>query len=326
LRFKTRGAMSSAGAVVFLLLLALVAVSIEYISSTQSTSDQLSTQNQQVSSLQTELQRLTSEFPFGQGAVGANFSLPVMNQAPTIRTVRETWYLSTSAHQDRFDPAYIIANQGDTIRLTLIDNDTVAHDFVVGPPYNIIVNATVPGLVNDLTGEVFNTTSRNNSPGVAVTGTEGSVTATYAFEATHSGIFEFVCTYHAQVGMIGYLVVLPNAAFSSATATSESTSTATAHTVAASIVSGAVTASNDWFSPENMTVVIGVNATVTWTNDDTSIHTVTSTTVPTGVAPFDSGYLNQGQTFTYTFTKPGVYEYHCTIHPWMVGFVTVKAG
>ena len=72
------------------------------------------------------------EFLFGQGVVVANFTLPVMNQAPTIRTVRGTGYLSPSAHQDRFDPAYIIANQGDTIRLTLIDNDTVAHDFVIG--------------------------------------------------------------------------------------------------------------------------------------------------------------------------------------------------
>lgn len=325
MRFKKRGAMSSAGTVVFLLLLALVAVSIEYISSTQSTSDQLSTQNQQISSLQTELQRLTSEFPFGQGVVGANFTLPVMNQAPTIRTVRETWYLSPSAHQDRFDPAYIIANQGDTIRLTLIDNDTVAHDFVIGPPYNIIVNATVPGLVNDLTGQEFTTPSRSNSPGVTVTGTPGNVTASYTFTAAYSGIYEFVCTYHAQVGMIGYLVVLPNAAYSQVTSSTTATASATG-AVSVSIASGQTSYPNKGFAPDNVTVVMGINNTVTWTNNDANIHTVTSTTIPTGVAPFTSGYLNQGQSFTYTFTKPGVYEYHCTIHPWMVGFVIVKAG
>jgi plastocyanin len=73
-------------------------------------------------------------------------------------------------------------------------------------------------------------------------------------------------------------------------------------------------------------VVIGDNNTVTWTNNDPSIHTVTSTTVPTGAAPFDSGYLDTGDTFTYTFQVAGVYEYHCQLHPWMTGFVIVKAA
>jgi hypothetical protein len=84
---------------------------------------------------------------------------------------------------------------------------------VIGPPYNIVINATVPGLVNDLTQQTFKTNATNNSPGVVVKGTPGNVSATYTFVAKYSGVFEFVCTYHAQVGMIGYLTVLPNAAF-----------------------------------------------------------------------------------------------------------------
>ena len=85
-----------------------------------------------------------------------------------------------------------------------------------------------------------------------------------------------------------------------------------------------VSIKNFSFNPGAVVVVIGVNNTVTWTNNDASIHTVTSTTVPQGAAPFDSGYLNTGNTFTYTFTTPGVYEYHCQLHPWMTGFVTVR--
>jgi plastocyanin len=305
------------------LLLALGAVGVVYVSSTQSESDQLNAQSQQIANLKAELQKLESVFSVGHGISGFNLSLPVMNQPPTIRTIRETWYLSTTAHQDRFDPTFIVVNAGDTVRLTLIDNDTVAHDFVIGPPYNIVVNATVPGLVNDLTGQKFTTPSRNNSPGVVVTGTPGNVSASLAFTASYSGIYEFVCTYHAQVGMIGYLVVLPNAAFNasgtSATATSGSSGPAGA-SVAVSIVQGAVTPPNKGFSPDNITVVIGVNSTVTWTNNDSSIHTVTAND-----GSFGSGYLNTGASYSFIFTKPGFYQYHCTIHPWMTGIVIVKS-
>ena len=249
-----------------------------------------------------------------------------MNQAPAIRTVRETWYLSPSSHQDRFDPAFIIVNQGDTVRLTLIDNDTVAHDFVIGPPYNIIVNATVPGLINDLTGQTFTTPASHNSPGANITGSPGNVTAAYSFTAGYSGIFEFVCTYHAAVGMIGYLVVLPNAAYKQGSTTAQRSTTGTAPSVAVSIAPGSATYPNKGFTPDNITVVIGLNNTVVWTNNDGSIHTVTSSTVPAGATPFDSGLLNPGETFSYTFLTPGAYEYHCTVHPWMTGFVTVKSG
>ena len=162
----SRKALASAGIVVVLLLLVLGVVAVIYIETAQSNTDQISSQNQQINALQSELQILATKLGLGPGAAGANISLPVMNQAPTIRSIRETWYLSPAAHQDRFEPSFMIVNQGDTVALTLIDNDTVAHDFVLGPPYSIIVNATVPGLVNDLTGQVFTTPARNNSPGV----------------------------------------------------------------------------------------------------------------------------------------------------------------
>lgn len=320
MQVAVRRGSSAASIVTVLLLLAVGMVALVYVTSTQSTADQVSAQNQSISSLQSQLLQLVSASHTGKGASGGNLTLPVMNQTPTIRTIRETWFLSPSAHQDRFEPSFIVVNQGDTVRLTLIDNDTVAHDFVIGPPYNIIVNATVPGLINDLTGQTFTTPSKNNSPGVVVTGAKGSVTAYYSFVASHSGIYEFVCTYHAQVGMIGYLVVLPNAAYMQTTSTSAVT-TAAGSAVAVSIASGAATPPNKGFTPDNITLVIGVNNTVTWTNNDSSIHTVTAND-----GSFDSGYLNPGDTFTHVFAKAGVYEYHCQLHPWMIGYVTVKSA
>ena len=318
MRVDSKRGMSSAGIAIVLLVLGLGAVSMVYVVSTQSNSDQIQNQNQQIATFNQELLHLSSEVASGRAA--ANLSLPVMNQTPTIRTVRETWYLSTSAHQDRFDPSFVVVNQGDTIEMTLIDNDTVAHDLVIGPPYDIIINATVPGLVNDLTQQVFTTPAKNNSPGVLVVGTPGNVTASYSFMAKYSGIYEFVCTYHAQVGMIGYLVVLPNAAYSSQT-----TQTSGGHSpasVAVSIAKGAGTDTSDkGFTPNTITVVLGVNSTIVWTNNDGSPHTVTSNG---GI--FDSGNMAPGQSFSYTFTSTGTFAYHCTYHPWMTGTVVVKAA
>ena len=313
----SRRGLTPASIAAVLLVAVLAVVGAGYVTSAQTNANQVGSQGQQLTTLQSQIQHLSSVL--ANGTLGAN--LPVMNQPPTIRTIHETWYLSPSAHQDRFEPSFIVVNQGDTVDLTLIDNDTVAHDFVIGPPYNIIVNATVPGLVNDLTGQTFTTPSRNNSPGVVVQGTPGNVSASYTFVATYAGIFEFVCTYHAQVGMIGYLVVLPNKAYTPPVSATTTTTAAASKPVNVSIVLGATNPSNKGYSPDNVTVVIGVNNTVTWTNNDSSIHTVTAND-----GSFGSGYLNTGETFTYTFTVPGVYEYHCQIHPWMVGYVTVLAG
>jgi plastocyanin len=52
---------------------------------------------------------------------------------------------------------------------------------------------------------------------------------------------------------------------------------------------------------------------------DTALHTVTST------ARFFDYQLQPGQRASYTFTRPGRYEYSCTVHPWMQGVVEVVA-
>lgn len=79
------------------------------------------------------------------------------------------------------------------------------------------------------------------------------------------------------------------------------------------------------FAPEALSIVIGVNNTVEWINNDTSAHTVTSKTVPAGAPSFDSGSMTKGNVFTYTFTIPGVYTYYCKYHSWMVANLTVKS-
>jgi plastocyanin len=253
----------------------------------------------------------------------ANSSAPV-NQTSATREIIIEW-METQSGQDRFYPDFIIADQGDTIDLTFINNDTVAHDIVIGPPYNIVVNASVPGLLNDVTGQEFTTPALNNSPGVVVTGTPGNVSATYSFVAKYAGIYEFVCTYHIQVGMIGYLVVLPLQSSSSGITSpisSNQTLTQSPVTTQVSIVpSAALNVNQPGYTPTDVTVVIGVNNTVEWTNNDNMQHTVTAND-----GSFDSGNMNPGATFSHTFTEPGSFAYICTYHHWMHGTVTVLSG
>lgn len=79
------------------------------------------------------------------------------------------------------------------------------------------------------------------------------------------------------------------------------------------------------YAPDNITVVIGVNNTVTWENDDPAAHTVTSTAAPPGES-FNSGNMAPGTEFTHTFAEAGTYQYHCQYHGWMTGMVVVKAS
>jgi len=103
------------------------------------------------------------------------------------------------------------------------------------------------------------------------------------------------------------------------TSTVVSDSTARSAKVVVNIAAGAHSQSQAQnFVPSHLVVVIGVNNTVQWNNNDNSPHTVTS-----DGNIFDSGAIASGSTFSFTFTTPGNYSYHCSIHPWMKASVLV---
>jgi predicted secreted protein with PEFG-CTERM motif len=94
-----------------------------------------------------------------------------------------------------------------------------------------------------------------------------------------------------------------------------------------SITAGASTpgceATNSCYDPYEVTVDVG--GEVTWSNDDTAGHTVTSGTLdggPDGV--FDSGLFMAGKTFSHKFEEAGEFPYFCVVHPWMTGVVIVQ--
>jgi plastocyanin len=79
---------------------------------------------------------------------------------------------------------------------------------------------------------------------------------------------------------------------------------------------GAVAIRNFAYVPPSLTAVTGT--TVTWTNEDDAQHTVTADD-----GSFESAVIGQGGTFELTAPAPGTYEYHCQIHPFMTGTLTV---
>jgi plastocyanin len=73
------------------------------------------------------------------------------------------------------------------------------------------------------------------------------------------------------------------------------------------------------FDPGSVTVDVG--GTVTWTNQGAVAHTVTADD-----GSFDSGTVDAGGSFSFTFETAGTFSYHCAIHPNMVGTVVVNGG
>jgi plastocyanin len=71
------------------------------------------------------------------------------------------------------------------------------------------------------------------------------------------------------------------------------------------------------FAPNSVTVKAGT--TVKWTNKDDEPHTVVS-----DAALFRSGAIDTDETFSFKFDKPGTYHFTCSIHPRMIGTITVE--
>ncbi len=79
----------------------------------------------------------------------------------------------------------------------------------------------------------------------------------------------------------------------------------------------AIDIDNFRFGVVSMEVAAGT--TVTWTNRDDVPHTVAST-----AKVFKSPPLDTGETFSFTFSNPGTFDYYCSMHPRMTGRVVVK--
>jgi plastocyanin len=87
--------------------------------------------------------------------------------------------------------------------------------------------------------------------------------------------------------------------------------------VAAQDATNAVTIDNFTFSPKELTVALGT--TVKWVNHDDIPHTVVEKKTT-----FRSKALDTDDSYSFTFTSAGEFDYFCGLHPHMVGKVIVK--
>jgi plastocyanin len=125
--------------------------------------------------------------------------------------------------------------------------------------------------------------------------------------------------YTRGVAVLGACVVLAGGA-----AACGSSSVAPTHTsgspVASPVLSGAVLVKihNFMFMPMNLVVKAGTK--ITFHNYDQTAHTATAIN-----ESFDTGAIQPGHSMTITFSKPGIYKYHCLFHAFMLGTITVQS-
>jgi plastocyanin len=127
--------------------------------------------------------------------------------------------------------------------------------------------------------------------------------ATVTFEAP--GTYSYVCSYHPE--MRGAIEVVSIEGAGTPEPTAQATPASVGPNVAVEIVDVA-------FAPASLLVPPGT--TVIWTNAGVAPHTVSGDFA-------DSGTLEPGQTFSFTFTEPGTYPYRCLFHPGMTGEIVV---
>ena len=160
---------------------------------------------------------------------------------------------------------------------------------------------------------------------------------TSEFIAGEDGIFYYICTVpgHREQGMVGTIIVGNVAA--PETTTPEPVVEATPEPVVESTpveYSGVISLpegsgspgcdeTNECYIPFNVSVSAGEE--ITWSNDDSAAHTVTSGTPAEGPdGNFDSSLFMAGGTFSVTLDESGEYPYFCMVHPWMIGNITVN--
>ena len=163
---------------------------------------------------------------------------------------------------------------------------------------------------------------------------------TSEFIAGEEGVFYYICTVpgHREQGMVGTIIVgdvipvvlesvvetAPEPVVETAPVV-ESTPVEFSNVISIPKGSGVpgCDETNECYIPFNVSASVGQE--ITWSNDDSAAHTVTSGTPSNGPdGNFDSSLFMSGGTFSVTLDASGEYPYFCMVHPWMVGNISVN--
>jgi len=243
------------------------------------------------------------------------------------------------------------------------DFRTMAFNALPGEPdHNPTINMSVGDKVIfnvDNAGKsfhAFGVTSNDEGFGGIIPGTEVTLASnplkpgeggSSEFIAGEDGIYYYICTVpgHRDQGMVGKIIVGDVAVHGAVIAAPEPVIAAPEPVVEAapkvmeaapepvefngviSLPQGSgapgCDETNECFIPFNVSISTGEE--ITWSNDDSAAHTVTSGT-PLGGSDgnFDSGLFMAGGTFSVTLDESGEYPYYCMVHPWMIGNISVN--
>ena len=201
-----------------------------------------------------------------------------------------------------------------------IDEDDLAAQTALAQPVGtneirIIDERYVPNTITVQVGESVTFVNADDDEHTATgpgfdTGTMvGGDSVAIAFDSP--GTFDFVCQFHSE--MRGTVVV-------------EGDGTPEASPVASAVASGDSVPAETGGAAVEMDIVdfafarpeitVAPGTSVTWTNAGVAPHTVSG-------LPEESGTLDTGQSFSFTFADPGEFGYRCAFHPGMVGQVIV---
>ena len=152
---------------------------------------------------------------------------------------------------------------------------------------------------------------------------------TFEFTFNEAGVYPYFCMVHPwmtgeiTVNKVEEMIVIPPES-STASVSEEpvmevkSSGPAEVSMEAGSSVPGCEE-HNECFVPYQIEISSGES--VTWNNVDSAAHTITSGIPGSPDGVFDSGMVMSGQSFEFTFTESGEYDYYCMVHPWMTGKV-----
>jgi len=261
---------------------------------------------------------VTADNTTGGTAAFDSGNLPA-GQAFTYNFTTPGTYLYKCNYHNWMKGTVVVKAGGPSITTVKVSIPSGAANPAGAPGFSPDTITLVIGVNNSVTwtnddNAAHTVTAVNTTAGAAVFDSGNlAAGASYTYAFTAPGTYLYKCNYHNW--MTGTVVVKPGSA-----------SPSSASAVKVSMPNGAGNPNGaPGYAPDNLTLVIGVNNTVTWTNNDSAHHTVTSTKAPAG-ASFDSGDMAPGATFSFTFTVPGTYQYDCVYHFWMTGTITVVAG
>jgi cytochrome c oxidase subunit II len=241
--------------------------------------------------------------------------------AKTIKVTGQQWFWTFEHEDGRQEVGELHVTRGVPYKFELVSMDVI-HDFNV-PDFTILLDV-VPGRVNT----VWNIFDKSGEYLIQCREYCGmlhyNMKAKLFVEEPTAETVQAASSSSVQAASAGGS---NQTSASAPAAPSAATTTATAAAATLNIPQGASVQGNPAYDPNPLTVKVG--DTIAVNNKDTAPHTVTNgkdATDPNMGKLFDTSIINAGDSAEIVTTgmKPGEYPYHCSVHPYMTGTLTVQ--